>query len=108
MLIEMSDRHKLKITVLKRLDPKEIFDVYPVAERDWFVPCDIYEDGQEFIVDESLRMPEGFCPSAWQTMYHNIRTLGFGGNLPYFKEKGVAVTCCSDGMRPVIFKIERI
>ena len=107
-MVEMADRHKLRITVLKRLDPEEIFETYPVAERDWFVPCGIYEDGQKFIVEENLRMPEGICPSAWQTMYHNIRTLGFGGNLPYFDEKGVSVTCCADGMRPVIFKIERI
>lgn len=104
----MTDRYKLRITVLKRLDPEEIFDAYPVTERDWFVPCGVYEDGQEFVVEENLRMPEGFCPSAWQTIYHNIRTLGFGGNLPYFDEKGVSVSCCSDGMRPVIFKIERI
>jgi uncharacterized repeat protein (TIGR04076 family) len=53
-------------------------------------------------------MPEGFCPSAWQTIYHNVRTLGFSGNIPYFDEEGVSVSCCSDGMRPVIFKIERI
>jgi hypothetical protein len=26
----------------------------------------------------------------------------------YFEEEGVSVTCCADGMRPVIFKIERI
>ncbi len=101
-------RHKLKITVLKRQDPKEIFDEYPVTEMDWFVPCGIYEDGQEYILEEKLGMPEGFCPSAWQTIYHNIRTLGFGGNLPYFQEEGVAISCCSDGIRPVIFKIERI
>ncbi len=43
-------KSKLKITVLKRQDPKEIFDEYPVAERDWFVPCDLYQDGQgEFV-----------------------------------------------------------
>jgi len=98
---------KLKITVLKRQDPKEIFDEYPVAERDWFVPCEVYEDGQEFILDE-LKMPDGFCGSAWQTIYPNVRTLSFGGNIPYFEEEGVSVTCCADGMRPVIFKIERI
>jgi len=50
----MSD--KLKITVLKRQDPKDIFDEYPLAERDWFVPCEVYEDGQEFMLDE-LKMP---------------------------------------------------
>ncbi len=101
-------RSKLKITVLKRQDPKEIFDEYPVAERDWFVPCDLYQDGQEFIIEEDLAMPEKFCGSAWQTIYPNVRLLGFGGNLPYFEEKGIAISCCADGMRPVIFKIERI
>ena len=104
----MAEKGRLRITVLRRMSPKEIFDKYPVTERDWFVPCDVYEDGQEFTVKEDLRMPEGFCPSAWLTIYPNVRTLGFGGNLPYFKEKGVAVSCCSDGMRPVIFKIERM
>ena len=104
----MADRHKLKITVLKRLDPKDLFEAYPVKEQSWFVPCDIYEDGQEIIVEENLQMPGGFCQSAWHAIYPTVRTLGFGGNLPFFDEKGVAVSCCTDGMRPVLFKIERI
>jgi len=104
----MADRNKLKITVLKRQDPSEIFEALPVARKDWMVPCKVYEDGQEFIVEENLRMPEGFCPSAWYAIYPNVKTLGFGGNLPYFDEKGVAVSCCTDGLRPVIFKIEVI
>jgi len=104
----MADKNRLKITVLKRLGPSEIFETLPVAKKEWMVPCGMYEDGQEILIKENLRMPEGFCPSAWQTIYPNIRTLGFGGNLPFFDERGVAVSCCSDGMRPVIFKIERI
>ena len=104
----MVDRHKLKISVIKRTDPKEIFDVYPVKERDWFVPCGVYEDGQEFIIEENQRMPEGFCQSAWIAIYPTVRTLGFGGNLPFFEEEGVSISCCTDGMRPVVFKIERI
>lgn len=98
---------QLKLTVLKRQDPAEIFDELPVAKKDWMVPCDMYTDGQEMILDK-LAMPEGFCPSAWQTIYPNMRTLFYGGDLPFFKEKGTAITCCADGMRPVIFKIERI
>lgn len=98
----------MKITVIKRTDPAELFETLPVTRKDWMVPCDMYRDGQVITVGENLLMPEGFCPSAWQTIYHNIRTLGFGGNLPYFDEKGVAVSCCSDGLRPVLFKIERI
>ena len=100
-------RSKVKITVLKRQDPKEIFDEYPVAEQDWFVPCGLFSDGQEFILEENLVMPEKFCTSAWHTIYPNVRLLSFGGNLPFFDEEGVAISCCSDGMRPVIFKLER-
>ena len=98
---------KLKITVLKRQDPDEIFDELPVARKDWMVPCPIYEDGQEYVIDK-IAMPEGFCGSAWQTIYPNVRTLYHGGSPPYFDEKGVAITCCADGIRPVIFKVERI
>ena len=98
---------KIKITVLKRTDPDELFDEYPVNKKDWMVPCGIYKDGQEYILD-SPRMPEGFCGSAWQTIYPNVRTIFYGGDLPYFDEKGIAITCCADGMRPVLFKVERI
>ena len=79
-----------------------------VEKEDWFVPCGIYEDNQEIIVEESLAMPDGFCQSAWMAIYPTVRTLGFGGNLPFFKKEGVAVSCCTDGIRPVVFKIERI
>jgi uncharacterized repeat protein (TIGR04076 family) len=98
---------KLKITVLKRQDPDEIFDELPVNRKDWMVPCPVYKDGQEYILDK-IAMPDGFCGSAWQTIYPNIRTLYHGGDLPYFDEKGTAITCCADGIRPVIFKIERL
>ena len=104
----MTEKGKLKITVLKRLDPSELFETLPVTRRDWMVPCGIYEDGQEFIISGGLRMPEGFCPSAWRAINHNVRTLGYGGTLPFHDEGNVAVNCCTDGLRPVIFKIERL
>jgi len=51
------------------------------------VPCGIYKVDQEIIIEESLQMPEGFRESAWLAIYHNIRTLGFMGNLPLNEEK---------------------
>ncbi|MFC1804030.1 TIGR04076 family protein [Thermoproteota archaeon] len=30
------------------------------------------------------------------------------GNYPWLNEKGKAVACCTDGLRPVIFLLERI
>ena len=102
----MVELHKIKITVLKRFSPSEVFKKSPVTPVASLGACELFEDGQEFIV-ENLRMPEGFCTSAWVSIYSNVRLLGFGGNLPWFKEKGVAVNCCIDGLRPVIFKLER-
>lgn len=104
----MSQKHRLKITVLRRTDPSELFEELPVTLKSPIGLCQIFEDGQEIYVGDNLRMPEGFCATAWRNFYHNIRTLGYGGDLPFFKETNVAINCCTDGMRPVIFKIERI
>jgi len=104
----MSKKPKLKITILKRLDPHKMFDELPVTLKKSMGPCSVFHDGQVIHVDESLRMPEGFCETAWKNFYHNIRTLGYGGNLPFFEETNLAINSCTDGMRPVIFKIERV
>lgn len=103
----MVELHKVKITVLKRFSPLEVFETSPVTPVETFGACKLFEDGQQFIV-ENLRMPEDFCTSAWVSIYSNVRLLSFGSDLPWFKEKGVAVNCCIDGLRPVIFKLERI
>jgi uncharacterized repeat protein (TIGR04076 family) len=98
---------KVKITVLKRFKPSEVFRESPVTPVASMGACELLKDNQEFTV-EDLRMPEGFCTSAWVSIYGNVRLLSFGGNLPWFKERGIAVNCCVDGLRPVIFKLERI
>jgi uncharacterized repeat protein (TIGR04076 family) len=106
-VLEMESIHKVKITVLKRFRPSEVFSRSPVTPVGPMNACERFKDGQEFIV-EGLEMPKEFCTSAWVSIYGNVRLLAFGGNLPWFKEKGVAVNCCIDGLRPVIFKLERI
>ena len=103
----MKSLHKVKITVLRRFRPSEVFSASPVTPVEPMNECERFKEGQEFIV-EYLDMPEGFCTSAWVSIYGNVRLLAFGGNLPWFKEKGVAVNCCIDGLRPVVFKLERI
>lgn len=107
-MIEMRSEPRLKITVLRTLDPSQLFDELPVAAMDWMVPCEIFQEGQEFFVGDNLQIPEGFCASAWRAINHNVRTLLYGGVLPHHEEGDVAVNCCTDGLRPVIFKIERI
>lgn len=110
----MVDRSKIKITVLKRFSPSEVFETSPVATAKPLEVCEVYSDNQSFIVTpnedpgEDLKMPEGFCTFAWSSIFANVKLLSFGGNLPWFKEKGVAVNCCIDALRPVVFKLERI
>lgn len=94
--------------MLRRFSPSEVFKKSPVTPVEPMEACELLKDRQEFVVAEDGKMPEGFCTSAWHTIYCNVRTLAFGGNLPWFKEKGVAVNCCLDGLRPVVFKLERV
>jgi len=107
-VVDMPDRSRVRITVLKRFAPLEVFEESPVTPVEPLGACGVFKDRQEFIVGENGRMPEGFCPSAWNAVYTAVRTLSFGGNLPWYRERGVAVECCTDGLRPVIFKLERI
>ena len=103
----MVEIHKVKITVLKRFSPSEVFEESPVTPLTIFGACEQFAEGQEFIV-EDMKMPEDFCTTAWVSIYSNVRILSFGCDLPWFKEKGVTINSCIDGLRPVVFKLERI
>ena len=105
----MTRSSQVKITVLKVFSPSEVFQESPVIHEEPFGKCPFFKKGDEFTIDNyPFGMPEGFCPAAWQSIYHSIRTLAFGGNFPWLKEKGVGVACCIDGLRPVVFKFERV
>jgi uncharacterized repeat protein (TIGR04076 family) len=99
--------HNVKITVLRRFHPSEVFKTAPAKSKTTFGKCEMLEDGQEFTV-ENMSIPKGFCNTAWLSIYNNVRLLSFGFDLPWFEEKGVAVNSCTDGFRPVVFKLERI
>jgi len=102
----MVKRHKLKITVLKRFKPSEVFKEDQVKGAP-IEACTVFKDGEEFMV-ETGEMPKGFCSWAWDDIYKAVNVLRFGGEFPWFEDKGVSVNCCTDGLRPVVFKIERI
>jgi uncharacterized repeat protein (TIGR04076 family) len=100
---------QVKITVLQIQDPKELWgDKPPVSVSDSFGSCERHYEGQEFIVEEDFMMPEGFCHWSWNGIQNAVRMLLFGGDYPWSIDKGSAVVCCNDGLRPVIYKLERI
>jgi uncharacterized repeat protein (TIGR04076 family) len=104
---EMEDRKKVKINVLKTLTSKDIFGDTP-PQGMTVEACSLLKEGDEFVVNEDGKMPEGFCPWAWNDIYAAVTTLRFGGNFDWMKEKGTQISCCTDGYRPVIFELRRI
>ncbi|HSB06293.1 MAG TPA: TIGR04076 family protein [Thermodesulfobacteriota bacterium] len=105
----MANRSRVKITVIKKLSSKEVYGgPLPEIGEDMTPYCDRLQEGQEFIVDESGAMPSGFCTWAWHDVYPAVTGLRFGGNYPWMKKEGMIYSCCSDGARPVFFRIERL
>jgi len=98
---------KVKITVVKKLNNKEMFGNQPPVESTLPPECNRLELGQEFISDEG-KCPEGFCSWAFADIQRDIAHLRFGGDFPWIKQKGMMLSSCTDGVRPVIFKLERI
>lgn len=97
---------KCKITAIRKSEYKDLMEKYenPMEE-----PCFINE-GNVFISEE-LKMPKGFCESAWGSIFPFVMTLSCGGENIYngwMKNKHSALVSCNDGFRPVSFLIETI
>ena len=104
-------KHKCKITVLRREFYQDLADEYladPGVGK-----CNIFEDGQEFIVENKdfFRMMHGqFCSEAWDAISRYVYAALQGGSIMngWTNNEKMMITCCNDGTRPVIFKLERI
>lgn len=98
---------KIKITVIKRFSPEDVFGHEYKTPTGKVVERCHFEDDQEWI-SENGEMPEGFCGWAWTDLARSIHVLRFGGNFKDWTEDGTMYDACSDGVRPVCFKLERI
>jgi uncharacterized repeat protein (TIGR04076 family) len=104
-------KHKCKITVLRREFYKDLAEEYlanPKAGK-----CSLFQDGQEFILDQEdfWHMMDGkFCSEAWDAISRYVYAALQGGSIMrgWMKDEKVMISCCNDGVRPVIFRIERI
>ena len=107
----MGWKNQCRVTVLRR-------ELYPDLVAEYAAnpqvgKCTRFEDGQEFIIDKDsyLGMLNGqFCSEAWQSISHYIYAALQGGSIMHgwMKDEAVMIATCSDGVRPVIFKIERL
>ena len=97
----------IKITIAKTLINKDLIEKYHKKAEEGLVKCSRFKAGDVFISPRGS-MPEGFCSWAWADIQRDVAILLLDGNFSWIKEKGVGITCCSDGFTPVIFKLERI
>lgn len=126
-------QHKVKLTVIdKKLYP-ELQAQYCTDPASGACPC--YNVGDEFIFErygtaddfwhmglntlkQTSNTAEGIaggpafphCSEAWDAISRYIYTGLQGGSIMrgWMKDERVMIACCSDGTRPVIFKIERM
>ena len=102
--------NKVKITVLQTSVNRELVDKFvdPGRART-LAPCDVLKEGQEFVTDVYGGMPEGFCAWAWVDLYKVLVGFMAGGDFGEWTHDGATmIACCTDGERPVYFKLEKL
>ena len=99
-------RSNVKITVMKTLGTKELWgkDAPKSLAED---VCQRFKVGEVYVT-EGTSMPKNWpCGWAWHDIFKEVMHLSLEGK--FFIEPGNFIyTCCTDGMRPVFYKIERV
>jgi len=95
----------VKITVVAKLSPGEVFE--ELAAENVNPVCDAVEMGKTY-VSKGLSIPKGFCSWAWADIQRDVAHLALGGDFRWINEPGSMVSCCTDGLRPVVFKLKRV
>lgn len=95
-----------KITVLKTLLFEDLIDEYC---EETISSCPVFSVGDEIMLDDILETPKGFCSWAWADIQRDIAMLDYGAiPRPELKKRDSIISCCCEGLRPVIFRIERL
>ena len=99
-----------KITLLKKLFHEDLAEEYCLKETG---ACSLFEVGREFSADFPMKQTEDFpCSGAWADIANFVLVLMQGGSFgpssswEWMKDDKTMSTCCSAGVRPVIFKLE--
>ena len=97
---------KVKITVKRITVYHDLIKQYenPIEHA-----CHMHE-GDVFIAN-GIEKPEGFCDSAWESIFPFVKELASGGGNFYdgwMKNEKSALISCNDGFRPVSFLLEAI
>ena len=100
--------HDVKITVVKQFEPKDIIGEDFIRESGKPITKCYMKENREFFVKETGDMPDDFCHHAWYGIYKNVEFLRYGGKHEDWTGEDTIYGVCPDGIRPVIFRIERI
>jgi len=97
---------KVRITVKKIVCHEDLIKEYenPIEHA-----CDM-KLNQVFIANGD-KSPDGFCDSAWDSVYPFVKELANGGGNFYdgwMKNRKSAMISCNDGFRPVSFYLEAL
>ena len=94
-----------RITVMQRAFNKELIDEHFPEYAKTATPCPVFKGGQVFEIKGIFpAKPDAFCDWAWADIQRNVAMACMGADMP----AGCAFTCCSDGLRPVTFRIEAV
>ncbi|MCG8482537.1 MAG: TIGR04076 family protein [Clostridia bacterium] len=97
---------KCKVTVLRRMFNEDLAEEYCSHPE----KCSMFKDGETFLLNSTLK-PPGFCDGAWSGIFIYVFAFIHGGNAffnNWMKDENTMIACCSDGIRPVVFKLERV
>ena len=93
----------------------ELQEKYLANPKSGSCPC--FKAGDTFLLkrtperDDFYHLMNGkFCGEAWDAISRYVYTALQGGSImhKWTNDERMMITCCNDGTRPVIFKIERI
>lgn len=82
---------KVKITVVKKLNNKDLYGENPPADFDEsrITPeCIKFSEGQEFVLDTPNTCPPDFCAWAYADIHRDIVHILLGGDYFFIKDKG--------------------
>ena len=98
-----------RITVIRKMSNPDFAGEYCVKGESEKL-CPLMTEGREFMVEGC--QPEGFCSWAWDDIGKYLTVFDTGGNftdtMHWMKDRQNVIACCTDGIRPVVFKIEKV
>lgn len=97
---------QFKFTVLKTTFNQEIAKAYGALNIGL---CPIHQEGQVFYSNGT--QPDGLCDEAWHCFEKYVFAMCHGANgfwEDWIEKRNLSINSCNDGIRPVIFKIEKI